>query len=622
MEIMSKIEDLQSGKLPSKRTVSKTKPSEELQTLKDELKTELAKSDVVAEESLAKTKETVRNKIKEVENKINKGEYTRPEKKEKPSDSDLEKLQKELKDIRDQFNDIQKNLSDKISDNEVKIISELSKKTTEAKKKMDNSQRRELGEEPTKEELNYGHARVAYAEYIDGLKEKANAITLEEFKQSPLGSFAKGLGHIPGMTKSLKATFDNSGLFNQAIFTLFTHPVIWQRNARKSFQDIWNVMGGKEVMAEINADKVSRPNYDLYKQEKLATGTIEEAFPDSKILEKIPLGGRIHKAANTAFTGLAYRNRMDIFDLLVEHAKNNGQDIKGLGKLVNSLTGRGSLGRFEGGADTFNVLMFAPRFLKGRIDVLTAHILSKDMGRFAKVEAVKNLLKIVGGISAVTTAINAVKPGTVEIDPRSTDFLRVKIGNTRFNYTGGLSNIITLSSRILPLLAGMEGKTKNSKGELVELNSNKFGARTGFDILVDFMQGKASPVAGFVISRLEGKTYGGERLTLGNQLTNLVMPLPIQGAIETEQDPKSADLITTVILDAVGIFANTYSSDPDLRKVSNVLLTADKKRLYGKSRANFNLSLQRALDSGSITKEQYKDYEQLFEELQQQAPEE
>lgn len=618
-EIISKIEDLEGGQLPIKRQTTKTTPTKELQVLKDELKTKMADSEIVAQESLTKTKETIKGKIKELENKIAQGDYKTPEAKEKLIDAEKISLEKELSDLRGRYRDVQKLLGDKITNEEVKIISELSEATSKTKEKMDSSPRRKLGEAPTPEELAYGRARVAYAEYVDGLKESATKMTWEEFKKSPMMNFIKGLGHVPGMTKSLKATFDNSGLFNQNIRVLFTHPTIWYKNGLKSFQDIWNTLGGKNVMAEVNADKVSRPNYELYKKEKLAIGTVEEQFPDSKLLEKIPYLGRVHKAANNAFTAMAYRNRMDVFDLLVEHSKNINADYTGIGKVVNSLTGRGSLGKFEGGADILNVTMFSPRLLKSHIDVLTAHVMSKDLSPFARKEALKNLLKIIGGISAVTTAVNAVKPGTIEIDPRSTDFLRVKIGDTKFNYTGGLGSVITLGSRLAPLLAGVEGKTKNAKGELVELNSGKFGSRTGFDVLVDFMQGKTSPLLGTILSRLEGQTFSGDRLTLGNQLTNLAMPLPVQNLIETAQNPQSADIVFTTIADALGIFATTYSNDENLRKFKNALLTADKEVFGIKKKENLHKALNMALFKRVITKKQYINYKQQLKDLQREA---
>jgi hypothetical protein len=614
MRIVSKIETIEGGEKIPKAVINKTTPSGELTNLKEELKTKLEESGIKEEESLSKSKERIRKSLDEINDKIARGDYAKNDDAPTPMDAEKSRLQRELKTMRTRWNEIRENLGETITTEEAKNIATLSKTASETKKKMEESSRRSLGEAPTDAEMEYGHARVAYAEYVDGLKDNAKKMTWEEFKSKPISSALKGITHIPGLTKSAKATLDNSGLFNQHIKTLATHPIIWQRNARKSFQDIYRVFGGRNVMGEIVADMVSRPNFDKYKEDKLAIATIEEAFPDSKLLEKIPYLGRAHHAANTAYTGLAYRNRMDLYDLYTKIAENSGHTETtglGIGEIVNSLTGRGNLGGFEKSGNAMNVLLFAPRFIKSHWDVLTAHVANKDVTPFMKKQAAINLLKIIGGTATVMATANALMPGSAETDPRSSDFGSIKVGNTRFHFMGGMNSLITLAARLLTL-----SSKSTTTGEVNSLNSGKFGSQTGLDVLLNFGVGKLSPVAGLARDVLKGQTFGGQRLTVGGELQNLTTPLPITNAQELLNDPKSAPLVIGMIADALGIFTSTYSSDPALRSVNNVLLRADEEQLSREARGNFYGNLDTALKNGSITQEQYDKRAGQFEELQ------
>lgn len=617
MQTISKIEDIEAGKTLIKSEEHKNLQSQELLKLKDELKSKLKEYGITEQESLSKSKNRIQKSLQEYKDKIAKGDYAVKEKAVSPMDAEKAKLQKELSDVREQYKNIQKNLGENLTDAEAKQIAGLSKVATEAKIKMDNSIRREPLKPATEEELQYGRARIAFAEYVDELKASANKLTWAEFKAKPISTILGGIKHIPGITKSAKATLDNSGLFNQHLKVLWTHPTIWGRNALKSFQDIAKVIGGKNMLTEISADIVSRPNYDLYRKDGLAIGTIEEAFPDSKLLEKIPYLGRIHKAADTAFTGLAYRNRADLYDLYTEIAKKAGHEETtglGLGKLANSLTGRGNLGAFEKSGNAFNVLIFAPRLVKSHWDVLTAHLTDKDVSSFVKKEAAKNLLKIIGGSAAVMASANAMLPGSVETDPRSADFGSIKVGNTRFHFMGGMNSLTTLGSRLLTL-----SSKSTTTGEINKLNSGKFGSQTGWDALLNFGEGKLAPVAGLARDVMKGQTFGGGRLTFGGELQNLIVPLPITNVQEFLNDPKSANVVIGVIADAMGIFTNTYSNDPSLRKVRNTMLRADKEKSSNEQIANFRKLVSETLKNGSITSGQAREYIEQFNELQKEG---
>lgn len=391
--------------------------------------------------------------------------------------------------------------------------------------------------------LEYGRAKVAFDDYINGLKESKKSV-LEYFKPS----------NIAGLAKSLKASLDNSVIGRQGLKVLLTHPKVWAKNSLQSFKDIVDSFGGKEVINEVRADVMSRPNAinGLYKKEGLAVGVREEAYP-TNLPEKIPGIGKAFKASEAAFTAFQYRSRADIFDKYVEIAEKSDGDIQGIGQLANSLTGRGKLGSLEPSANVVNNLFFSPRFLKSNIDSLTAHIGSKNMSPFSRKQAAINTVKIISGVAAILAVAKAFDPNSVELDPRSADFGKIRIGDTRFDVSGGMASIVTLASRIITQ------STKSSvTGKVKKLNTGRFGQPTVKDQVVNFFENKLSPAASVVADLLEGKDRQGSKPTVGGEASNLLMPLPVSNYQELASHPNSASILVAMLADELGIATNTY----------------------------------------------------------------
>lgn len=430
----------------------------------------------------------------------------------------------------------------------------------EAKKIIDLA-KRVTDTEGHKDRLVHGRAKVALTNYVDQLKEEANKQSVVEHLKDPLTLPVK----VGGVAKSVKASLDNSAIFRQGWKTLWTHPGVWQKNARKTFGDIKDELQAKSVMDEVNADILSRPNYDKYRKAGLAVSTIEEAYP-SHLPGKLPVLGRAFKASESAFTGFVYRQRADVFDKYLEMAKNSGVNIddpkqlKAIGKLVNSLTGRGNLGGLERSADVVNNIFFSPRFLKSNIDTLTAHRLTKGTTEFTRKQAAENLVKIITGTAGVLAVAYMIDPKSVNFDPRSSDFGKIKVGHTRFDVTGGMGAIVTLASRLMPT-SGPKGTGQYTKstttGALKKLNSG-FGSQTGLGVLGDFLENKLSPAGAVVADLIKNEDFHGNKPTIAGEAKNLVAPLPITTYEELQKDPDSANTLVGMLADVFGISTNTY----------------------------------------------------------------
>lgn len=420
----------------------------------------------------------------------------------------------------------------------------------------------------------YGASKVALENYVEELKtgpkqglkgtlREALASQRSQFRQDakenvPRAALRLGasvLRKVSDTAISTAASLDNSFLGRQGLKTLMTHPTSWWKGAKGSFVDIAKELGGREAKEALMADIYSRPNYldGSYRTADIIARS-EEQFPTS-LPAKIPGFGRLFKASEAAFEGSALRMRTDLYDLLSEKLSGNGLDMKesgnvrSLGKLINSLTARGKLGKF-GESPVIKLLLWAPRMLKANWDVLTLHT-GQELAPFARREAAINLVKLVGTTAAVLAVSNALKPGSVEWDPRSSDFGKLRFGDTRFDVTGGAASLITLAARQL------SGSSKSSTSDVVKPFGSKFGETSRFDSLIDFLANKTTPPVRVLVDILRGENARGQKPGFANEAAS-GLPITLQNALQAKDHP-SADAVAGVLLDALGISANTYA---------------------------------------------------------------
>jgi len=180
---------------------------------------------------------------------------------------------------------------------------------------------------------------------------------------------------------------------------------------------------------------------------------------------------------------------------------------------------------------------------------------------FARRTAAANLAKAVAVTSAILFTAEQLWPDSVDWDPRSANFGKIKIGNTRFDITGGMASLATLASRITPTKHDGEWGfwfRSSVTGKYTRLNQERFGATTALDIIDNFWQGKLSPIAGTLRDVWKGQNFQGEVPTPTNVLLSNITPIPVQTYFELKNDPESANLLMSMILEGLGISANTY----------------------------------------------------------------
>ena len=101
---------------------------------------------------------------------------------------------------------------------------------------------------------------------------------------------------------------------------------------------------------------------------------------------------------------------------------------------------------------------------------------------------------------------------SVEYDPRSSDFGKIKIGNTRIDILSGLGQATVLLSRLIT------GHTKTPSGKIQPLYGRHPVAQRDIDnVILDMFRSKLAPLPAATWNAAKGKKVTGEDTTLGGK---------------------------------------------------------------------------------------------------------
>lgn len=332
-------------------------------------------------------------------------------------------------------------------------------------------------------------------------------------------------GHeILAMPRAIMASMDLSAVRRQGGLLMMGNPIRSLRAFGPMLKAMKSDKGYFEVMHEIR----SRPNAPLYQASKLALTDIEapalsqlEEQYMSRWANSIP--GINH--SQRAYVAFLNRLRADTFDSLAKSLGKSGEvtsaEADAISNFVNVFTGRGAVGggKAANAVAAMNDLFFAPRYVVSRFQALTGQPLAKAAGispRVTKLIAQEYAKTLTGyGVMYGLIATAGKSLASVEFDPRSSDFGKIKIGNTRIDPLSGLAQTTTFLGRLaaIPLAkAGLlSGNVKTQKGEIKKTFGDvPYGATTTTDIMTNFLRSKLAPVPGGAVNYLQGKNVAQE----------------------------------------------------------------------------------------------------------------
>ncbi len=355
--------------------------------------------------------------------------------------------------------------------------------------------------------------------------------------------------------RSLLSSADLSGTFRQGLFYSLLHPTkvpIWfYRQMKAVLSEKWTLeMDDILKTNPIYKKWVSRGVY-FAPQRGATIVTAEEYFP-SMVARRIPFVRRSERAFNT-FLNEARLSTCEIAEKAMIAQGATEAELKLFAEFINIAGGRGILPKsLEKYAPALNTVFFSPRLQAATLQM------PRQIGRmlisnnpYMRKEAAKTLVTFVGGGAALLGLLNASGRSKIEIDPRSVDFGKIKIGETRLDIWRGYVQYARFAAQLL------SGERKSAFGNM---NSAKRA-----ETALRFLQSKSSPAFGIMVDLLRGENYAGKPIfsdTTGfsKVARERVLPLAVQDIIDA-MEQSGINGLWVAAPATLGVGALTYVND-------------------------------------------------------------
>lgn len=437
--------------------------------------------------------------------------------------------------------------------------------------------------EPEKQPIKLDKEAQDAKDKLWKLKQEREVRLIKE-KYKNQSAFDKGkdaVTNVLNAPRSIMSSMDYSAPLRQGLVASVAHPTL----AAKAIKYMFKASASQKQFDRWFMDLKDSPDYHEMVDSGLAladphdpTATAHEEAFMSHLPEKIPGIGRLIKGSERAYTGFLNKMRVDSFRRLTDSFKTDGKTFENSPELykaaadyVNATTGRGKLPEImDKSAPLLNALFFSPRLIASRLQLLFNPInpnFYRNVPKEVRVQYFKDMAKFV---IAGTTMLGLAKlaGADVEKDPRSTDFGKIKVGNTRWDIWGGFQQYVRFFSQLIT------GERKSATtGTIDELTGEGRFGKTRGDITTTFLRGKLAPIPAAVWDILSGRTVVGEKLhysfteptegrdiNLTDEAKKMLLPLIYSDIKDAWQQQGWPSIITVGVPATFGVGTQTFDN--------------------------------------------------------------
>ncbi len=359
---------------------------------------------------------------------------------------------------------------------------------------------------------------------VEGLRDvfgSSFAESLRKFTNVPTGivgktfeAGSKSINTLNATSRTLMTTSELSFLLRQGNFRAWSRPKDAIRSFSRAMRSLISPAYADQIDDVIRFTRHAKIGREhglwLGKWRQGLKG--KEEFFEAEWLDKVPIIGKIKMAFERGYVNGINQIRSDWFEegLQIIEKTGRGSDDKLISKFatyVNNMTGRADLDAIKDGnkalvsmAKTAKATLFAPRFA---VSKWNRHKVAAEL-IFGK-ETPNAMRRLLANDAAVKWrryerfAHYAKQQGaTVETDARSSDFLKIKIGDTRHDVLGGDTQIQVLLARLAT------GETKDVHTGIIKDN-------IATELATQALTGKLNPMWSLIFDKfIAERTFEGE----------------------------------------------------------------------------------------------------------------
>lgn len=463
-----------------------------------------------------------------------------------------------------------------------------------------------------------------------GRKIAAAAARQNEAGFVDVGEIAKGvrsalkpqnLLDVANAPRALMGSADLSAPLRQGAILTLTEPAATTRAARSMVRSFVSRKKYETIVADIAAHPESQlaERSGLYIASRYEPRTLPNGVkitPKLNVREEAfmsRLAGKFPWVRNSERAYVAYldRLRMDSFARYADEIRGAGltpeqtqKSLADVARFVNYATGRGDIPDFgKHGAPLLNAAFFSPRLVASRFQILspTTYLSMEPAARKIAMRKVAQF----GGTVGMTLALARASGAEVSLDPESPDFLKIKVGNTRYDFLAGLQQPVRF-------LYGLgRGLKRSLSGE-----KQPYG-QSAAEVTTHFLRSKLSPSGSYVADAWTGKTFKGEdfeplghlmddqgKFNPGGGIVERVIPMMARDLVEAYQQEGLTGVAKTAPA-FVGVGVSTYDEGGQQRRgrrananasgtaaTHNARVRAEAKRLLASVDADKSLTAE------------------------------
>lgn len=396
------------------------------------------------------------------------------------------------------------------------------------------------------------------------------------------------------LQRAIRFTADASATLRQALPEGLANPLSFGKAVKESFANMFNKGRYEKLIKQLESDKETQYIQDRLKigMSMLETGSKkgDDIYRNEEWVQKIPGVRAVVSASERQYNTMLTMLRYDIAKRFIKDsggiaslekaAVDSGDPdvfLRAFGEAVNTGTGRGGKagGLVDKNPDFLSRVFISPRNLAAKLNRLNPawyNRLWKQNPAAAK-EAIRTSLVQAAVTASALTA--AAQSGNFEDG-------KIRVGNTRYDVTGGLVTIANTLKDVGEYMTGAKDATyvNNAPNEIIS-----------------FFQNQMSPIVQTTMSFLGNKIDKdgqyvdkfGEKLTWGDAFLQNFAPIGAENLIQETQDGvPGKQRAVNATLNTLGIGVNTYKSGDDKK--------ADKEQEIRDKRASLSKYLPEGTD--------------------------